>query len=64
MEEIKNSHQIGKDNHVFKLTGEPDQVQRVLVYRHLSDKRGGVVAADPGAAIRVHADAKVADAGL
>jgi hypothetical protein len=60
----RDSHQVRKDNHVLKLTRQPYQIQRVLVDRHLVRQGRGVVAAQPAAAVRVDADAKVAHARL
>lgn len=60
----ENSHQVWEDDHVLKLARQPDEVQRVLVDRDLLGQGGGIVGAEPGAAVRVDADAKVAHAGL
>ena len=62
--EEEDLQQIGKDNHVLELAGQPEEVQRVLVHRHLVCQRRRVVTAQPGAAVGAHADAKVAHAGL
>lgn len=61
---IAHLHQIRKHNHVLKLTGEPNQVQGILVDRNPPCKSCGIVAAKPRATVRVDADAKVADASL
>lgn len=59
-----NIHQIRENNHILELRGEPDQIQRVLVDADLLRQSRGIVRAQPGAAVRVYADAKEADAGL
>lgn len=59
-----NVHQIRKNNHILKLARQPDEVERVLVDRHLLRQGGCIVAAEPGASVRVDADAEVANAGL
>lgn len=64
VERCANSHQVGKDNHVLELAGQPDEVEGVLVDRDLLGQGGGVVGAQPGAAVRVDADAEEAHAGL
>lgn len=60
----KNSHQIGENNHILKLASQPDQIQRVIVRRHLRDQRGGIIATYPGAPVGVHADTKIPDPRL
>ena len=60
----KDSHQIRKHNHVFELRGQPDQIERILVDRDLVGEGRGIVTAQPGAAVRVHADAEVAHTSL
>ena len=58
----KHSHQVREHNHVLKLTRQPHQVQGVLVRRDLVGQRRRIVGAQPAPAVRVDADAKVADA--
>lgn len=58
------SHEVGEHDRVLELAGEPDEVQGVLVDRDLLGEGGGVVGAQPAAAVRVDADAEVAHAGL
>ncbi len=59
-----NSHEVREHDHVLELAREPDEIQRVLVYRDLVGERRGIVAAQPAAAVGADADAEVADAGL
>lgn len=59
----KYSHQVREHNHVLKLARQPHQIQRVLVRRDLVRQRRRVVGAQPAPAVRVDADAEVADAG-
>lgn len=58
------SHEVGEHDRVLELARQPDEVQGVLVDRDLLGERGGVVGAQPAAAVRVDADAEVAHAGL
>lgn len=44
-EEGEDSHQIGKDNHVFELARQPDQIERVLVDGHLLGQSRRVITA-------------------
>lgn len=59
-----NSHEVREHDRVLELARQPDEVEGVLVDRHLLGERGGVVGAQPAAAVRVDADAEVAHAGL
>ena len=59
-----NLHQVRENDVVLERAGHPDQVQRVLIDRDLRRQRAGVVAAQERAAVRVDADAEVADAHL
>lgn len=45
--QVKNSHQVGKDNHVLELSSQPDKVERVLVDIDLLRKSSRIVAAQP-----------------
>lgn len=58
------SHEVGEHDRVLELARQPDEVEGVLVDRDLLGERGGVVGAQPAAAVRVDADAEVAHAGL
>lgn len=60
----ENVHEIWEHDHILELARQPDEVERVLVDAHLLGQGGSVVGAEPGAAVRVDADAKVAHAGL
>jgi hypothetical protein len=60
----QDSHKVRKHDGVLELARQPDEVEGVLVDRDLLGEGGGIVGAQPGAAVRVDADAKVADAGL
>lgn len=57
-------HQVREDDTVFEGVGHPDQIQRILIHAHLAGQTGRVVGAQKGAAVRVDADAEVADADL
>lgn len=57
-------HQVWEDNHVLKLARQPYQIQRILIDRHFVGQCRRVVAAEPGPAVRVDADAEVAHASL
>ena len=57
------SHQVRKHNHILKLTRQPNEIQRILIRRNLVRQRRRVVGAQPAPAVRVDADAKVADPG-
>ncbi len=59
-----NLHQIRKHDHILELASQPNEIQRVLVHRDLVGERGGVVAAQPRAPVRVDADAEVSHASL
>lgn len=58
-EEDDNSHEVWEHNHIFKLTCQPYQVQRVLVYADLVRQTCRIVAAQPRAAIGIDTDAEV-----
>lgn len=60
----QNIHEVREHNHVLELARQPYQVERVLVDRDLVGQGGRIVAAQPRAAVRVDADAEVADARL
>lgn len=63
-EEKYHSHEVWEHDRVLELARQPDEVEGVLVDRDLLGERGGVVGAQPAAAVRVDADAEVAHAGL
>lgn len=63
-ERRRYSHEVGEHDRVLELARQPDEVEGVLVDRDLLGERGGVVGAQPAAAVRVDADAEVAHAGL
>lgn len=46
-ESSQDLHQVGENNHVFKLSGKPDQVERVIVHRNFLGESCSVVAAKP-----------------
>ena len=54
--------EIREDDLVLERLGDPDQVQRVLVDADLLGEQSGVVGAEEATAVRVDADAEVADA--
>lgn len=56
--------QIRKNNHILELARQPNQIQRILVHRHLVGERRGVVRAQPGPAVGADADAEVPHARL
>lgn len=56
-------HQVREDNHVLELAGKPNKVERVLVDGNLVGESGGIVTAQPAAAVGGNADAEVSDAG-
>lgn len=58
----ENIHQIRENDRVLERARDPDEVQRVLIDADLAGERAGVVRAQEGAAVRVDADAEVADA--
>lgn len=57
-ERRENAHEVGEDDHVLELTGQPDEVEGVLVHRNLVGQSGRVVTAQPRPAVRVDADAE------
>lgn len=57
-------HQVREYDAVFERVGHPDQIQGILIHAHLARQTGRVVRAQEGAAVRVDADAEVADADL
>lgn len=57
-------HQVRKHNHVLELGSQPDEIERILVHRDLLGQGRRIVTTKPRAAVRVDADAKVADARL
>lgn len=63
-EEGKNVHQIRENDRVLERAGHPDQIQRILIDTDLTGERTGIVGAQKRAAVRVDADAEVADADL
>jgi len=59
---FQNSQQIRKHNHVPKRLRHPHQIERILLHAHPLRQRSRIIAAQPAAAVRIHADTKVADA--
>ena len=54
--------EVRKHDAILERLGHPDEVQRVLVDADLLREQSGVVGAEEAAAVRVDADAEVADA--
>merc|ERR1719282_780169 len=61
-EDDGDDEQIREDDLVLERLGDPDQVQRILVNADLLREQSGVVGAEEATAVRVDADAEVADA--
>ena len=55
------SHEVGKDDAIFECTGDPDQVQGILIHADLAREAGRVVAAQERSSVRIDADPEVAD---
>ena len=54
------SHQVRKDYVVFECTGDPDQIQGILIDTDLARQTASIVAAKEGAAVGIDADSEVA----
>lgn len=57
-------HQVWKYNHIFELTCEPNQIQRILCQGDLVCKCSSIVTAQPRSPVRVDADSEVSNSTL
>ena len=60
-EKSGNPHQIRKYDIILECTPNPDQIQRILIYRNLSSQCRCIVAAQETAPVGIDADAEIAD---
>lgn len=60
----RDLHQVGEHNHILKLARQPNQIQRILINADLVRQTRRIVAAEPGSAIGVDADAEESHARL
>lgn len=57
-----DDQEVGKHDGILKGSGDPNQVEWILINRKVVDKGGSVVGADVSTSVSVDADAEVSDA--
>lgn len=55
------SHEVRKDNAIFECTGNPNQIQGILIHADLAREAGRIVATQERSSVRIDTDPEVPD---